>query len=340
MKIHQFLLNSEQPDLHAWLEHALQELGSVVGCADPDQFGQRIGMVNPRVVFLSFMKAHAVESAQLAEQLASLYPDLPVIAAGNTDDAGVVVLAMRSGVRDFIDIAAAPGEAVRAVQRVAQVSSRNEPVQSGKVVVILGARPGVGATSLATNLAVHLRHHLRRQGDEDLLLMDMGVPTRDGALYMNLAPNFSFVDAVRNIRRFDKVFVQTALARHASGLSVLPLPVAPAEMKDVSYSDALGLMNRLRSYFQLQVVDLGGFNNNDFTAHLVKAADAVILVADQSVGAIVSAAELLQELRKRDVEINGVNLVISKFDARLGIDAAAIAERLELRSPLTLPDRR
>lgn len=69
-------------------------------------------------------------------------------------------------------------------------------------------------------------------------------------------------------------------------------------------------MNRLRSFFERQIVDLGGFNNMDFTAHLLKA-DEVVLVADQSVGAIVSAAELLQELKKREVETNGIHLVIS-----------------------------
>jgi pilus assembly protein CpaE len=90
----------------------------------------------------------------------------------------------------------------------------------------------------------------------------------------------------------------------------------------------------------LQVVDLGGFSNLDFIAQLVKAADDVMLVTEQSVGAIVSAAELMQELKKREVDNENLHLMISKFDTRLSLDAAQIAERLEIGSVLTVPSRR
>ncbi len=105
------------------------------------------------------------------------------------------------------------------------------------------------------------------------------------------------MEAVRNQRRFDQVFVQTALSRHANGACVLPLPPTLAELRDISYSEAGALLDRLRAYFDLQIIDLGGFTNTEFTAQIVKAADTVMLVTEQSVGAIVSAAELLQELK-------------------------------------------
>jgi pilus assembly protein CpaE len=335
-----FILNTSEPAVQAWLESALRELGELAACRDSVACIEQVSIVNPRVVFLAFSGTLAQSSVHLAERLTALYPDLPLIAVGTTQDAAVVVQAMRCGARDFIDIAGSPAEALQVVKRVALEAEKTEPGRSGRVVALIGARVGVGTTSLAANLAVHIRRHLRRQGDDELLLLDLGLPVRDASLYMKLAPNFSFADAVRNVRRFDKVFAQTAMGRHGSGVSVLPLPVTLADMKDVSFVDALGLVNRLRSFFALQIIDLGGFNNIDFTSHLLKAADEVILVADQSVGAIVSAAELLQELKKREVETNGIHLVVSKFDARLGIDAATIAERLELRSVLTVPDRR
>jgi hypothetical protein len=101
-------------------------------------------------------------------------------------------------------------------------------------------------------------------------------------------------------------------------VSVLPLPATLAEMRDISFSEALALLDRLRAFFDLQVVDLGGFSNAEFMAQIVKAADTVVLVAEQSVGAIVSAAELLQELKKREVERDDLHLLVSRFDAELG----------------------
>ncbi len=148
------------------------------------------------------------------------------------------------------------------------------------------------------------------------------------------------MEAVRNQRRFDQVFVQTALSRHANGACVLPLPPTLAELRDISYSEAGALLDRLRAYFDLQIIDLGGFTNTEFTAQIVKAADTVMLVTEQSVGAIVSAAELLQELKTREVEREDLHLVVSRFDMRLGLDAELIRRRVDLPTVSTLPDRR
>ncbi|MCY1236205.1 helicase/secretion neighborhood CpaE-like protein [compost metagenome] len=145
---------------------------------------------------------------------------------------------------------------------------------------------------------------------------------------------------MRNLRRFDQVFVQTALMRHANGVCVLPLPGALGELRDISYSEAISLLERLRAFFDMQVIDLGGFGNAEFTAQIVKAADSVVLVAEQSVGAIVSAAELVHELRAREVERDDLHLLVSRFDARLGVDAAQIAQRVGVQSVGTLPDSR
>ena len=163
---------------------------------------------------------------------------------------------------------------------------------------------------------------------------------RDAALYCNVSPEFHFVEAVRNLRRFDQVFVQTALARQANGVSLLPLPATLGELRDISYSEALALLDRLRAFFDMQVIDLGGFTNMDFMSQIVSVADHVMIVVEQSLGAIVSAAELLQELKKREIERDDLRLVVSRFDARLGVDAAQIADRVGVRAVETLPERR
>jgi pilus assembly protein CpaE len=351
-------VDAQSGGVHRWLAAAIRELGILVAeTAGHDAFLEQIGAVNPEVVFVRFVSSPAVpalidvpahdqrlgegmdaigEATQLVAQLTRLFPGLPLVAIGSASDGRAMLAALRAGVKDFVDIDGAPAEAVRVVRRLLAERASAEPTRRGRVLAILGARPGVGTTTLATNLATLVR----KSSASDVMLLDLGQPLRDGALYMNVQANFHFVEAVRNLRRFDQVFVQTALTRHPSGLAVLPLPVSLAEMRDISFSEALGLLNRLRTFFDLQVVDLGGFSNLDFIAQLVKAADDVMLVTEQSVGAIVSAAELMQELKKREVDNENLHLMISKFDTRLSLDAAQIAERLEIGSVLTVPSRR
>lgn len=332
-----FLFNTTQPEPRQWLANALGNLGRLVVEAGPqDAFVEQIATVNPGMVFLHFSREQALASSRLAEHVTKLYPGLPLVAVGNAGEPDIMLAALRAGAKDFIDMTAPPAGAIEIVRRLLAVRGHAEPARRGKVVAVLGARVGVGATTLATNLAAAVR----KRSHGEVLLMDLGLPSRDGSLYMNISPGFHFVEGVRNLRRFDQVFVQTALARHGSGVAVLPLPATLAEMRDISFMEALGLLNRLRAFFDLQVVDLGGFSNVDFMAHLVKAADMVVLVVDQSVGAIVSAAELLQELKKREVERDDLHLLVSRFEARLGVDAQQIAQRLEAPSVGTLPDRR
>ncbi|WP_059415848.1 AAA family ATPase [Cupriavidus basilensis] len=332
-----FLFNAAQPEPRQWLSAALSSLGQLAVEPGPqDVFLEQIATINPGMVFLHFSREQALASGRLAEQVTRLYPGLPLVAVGNAGEPEIMLAALRGGAKDFIDMTAPPGGAVEIVRRLLTVRGQAEPARRGKVVAVLGARVGVGATTLATNLAAAVR----KRCHGEVLLMDLGLPARDGSLYMNINPGFHFVEGVRNLRRFDQVFVQTALARHGNGVVVLPLPATLAELRDISFMEALGLLNRLRAFFDLQVVDLGGFSNIEFMAHLVKAADTVLLMVDQGVGAIVSAAELLQELKKREVEREDLHLLVSRFDARLGVDAQQIAQRLEATSVGTLPDRR
>ncbi|QYY27631.1 MULTISPECIES: AAA family ATPase [Cupriavidus] len=351
----QFLLHATRDDVREWLGNVLGGAGTLQAeSRSQEAFLQRVGELRPGLVFLHFCPALAAASARLGEQLAQVFPGLPLVAVGDADEPGMMLAALRMGVRDFIDLRDTPADAMAVVRRLMvprEQVCRAEGTRQGKIIALLGARPGVGVTTLAVNLAATARRQLVRNQQEvragahadgraEVLLLDLGLPARDGALYLNLSPGFHFVEAVRNQRRFDQVFVQTALSRHANGACVLPLPPSLAELRDISYSEATALLDRLRAYFDLQIIDLGGFTNIEFTAQIVKAADTVMLVAEQSVGAIVSAAELLHELKSREIGREDLHLLVSRFDMRLGLDAEMIRRRVGLSTVSTLPDRR
>jgi pilus assembly protein CpaE len=145
---------------------------------------------------------------------------------------------------------------------------------------------------------------------------------------------------VRNLRRFDQTFVHTALSHHPSGLALTSLPPNLADMREVSYSSSISLLNRLRAFFDQQIIDLGGFTNSEFIAHVVQAADETWLLCDQGVASIVSAVGVLDALREEGVDVSQVHLRVNKFDPDLGLSATQIAQRLDIPLLGTLPERR
>ncbi|HEX7933593.1 MAG TPA: fimbrial protein, partial [Paraburkholderia sp.] len=266
------------------------------------------------------------------------YPGLQIVALGSLAEPESALAALRAGVRDFIDLSAPAADALRITQQV--LDNLIEPVsRHGRVTALVGARVGMGVSTLATNLAVMLQRRDAQQGRQAALL-DLGLPAGDGMLMLDARSDFHFVEAVRNLRRFDQTFVHTALSHHASGLAFTTLPPDLGDMREISYASSVSLVNRLRAFFDQQIVDLGGFSNIEFIAHVVQSSDEAWLVCDQGVASIVSAVGVLEALREAGADAGNVGLIVNKFDAGLSLTAAQIAQRLDIPLVASLPERR
>ncbi|RKP50260.1 fimbrial protein [Pararobbsia silviterrae] len=346
-----FVLASNDPAHVFWLTSGLQAAGAVEATRiDAEALAQRIGVINPSIVFLDFTGEQGGAATEAASTIRASFPDLPIIALGAMSDAGSALAALRAGVRDFVDTQSPMEDALR-ITRDVLANLGDVVVRRGKLTVLLGARIGIGVSTLAANLAYRLqiqnrdhaeheaRAQRRRHTDHPVALLDLGLPAHDSTLHLNTRCEFDFVDAVRNVRRIDQTFVHTALSRHESGLALLSLPFDLGAMREVSFAGAIGLVNRFRAFFDQQIVDLGGFSNTAFTAHLARAADEVWLVCDQGVASIVSAVALLDELKGLDVDIGAIRLIVNKFDPGLSLTPEQVAHRLELPLAAVVPAR-
>ncbi|MDT4835262.1 septum site-determining protein MinD [compost metagenome] len=334
-----------------WLTDALGRQGAVV-VLPPDTrlVGERIALLTPAAVFLDFSGDHAQAASELHQHLKRDWPELPVLATGVSAEPASMLAALRAGVDDFIDMAAPQTDAANTLRKLLDRRSSLSIGTRGNTIALLGARPGIGVTTLAASLSLVLHDQLAqpaqapakalgRSTRHGVALLDLGLPARDGLLYLDTQSSFSFVDGVRNLRRLDQTLLQTALAHHASGIAVLPLPASLAQVREISHADSVALIKRLGDFFDFQIADLGGFSTIDFVAQTVKEAQRAWVVCDQSIGAIVSTATMLKELRTRGIETDQLSLVVNKFDSHVGLSAKDIAERLELPLRHVLPAR-
>lgn len=334
-----------------WLTDALGRQGAVVVLPpDTKLVGDRIALLSPAAVFLDFSGDHAQAAGELHQHLKRDWPELPVLATGVSAEPASMLAALRAGVDDFIDMAAPQTDAANTLRKLLDRRSSLSSGTRGSTIALLGARPGIGVTTLAASLSVVLHDQLAqpaqsptkapgRSARQGVALLDLGLPARDGLLYLDTQSSFSFVDGVRNLRRLDQTLLHTALAHHASGIAVLPLPASLAQVREISHADSVALIKRLGEFFDYQIADLGGFSTVDFVAQTVKEAQRAWVVCDQSIGAIVSTATMLKELRTRGIETDQLSLVVNKFDSHVGLSAKDIAERLELPLRHVLPAR-
>ncbi len=299
-----------------------------------------------RLILLDYASGNADVSTVLARQLGELAPDARLLGIGSTgtDKATGVLAALRAGVLDFIDMDADDNE-IRVLLDHASRRSPPAPAQMtaprkrGQLVILLGARPGIGTSTLAAHLgALAMPGEPAPAASPQALLLDLGSPGGDAALYLGVAGDFHYNDAVRHAGRIDSTFARTALPHHASQLAVLSQPSGTTE-PPANVADADVLVDRLLGIFDLLLCDLGGLPCRHIPPGLLRAADDIWLVADQSIGSMVSLDDCLRELEKAQARDHRLSLVINRHDDACGITPRQIAERFALPLLASLPER-
>lgn len=366
-----FLFCSADDVLASKLGQVLASMGVVAQELPPmDILVRRVGEIAPQVIFLDFVPnpedpEKLTNAAERARVLAYGLPQIPCVAVGHLSSPDSAVAALRGGVRDFVD-AAHGSEIMNVAQRLLGKSRETEDAddETCACVAVLDARPGLGASTLAAHVAdlwqaqisearsesseqAAKRNRTKATGTMDeaplsdrVCVVDLGWPVADSLLYLNTHTTFDFVEAVGNLRRLDPTLLNAAMARTEAGVHALPLPRDLSRMRNVALPECLLLIDRLRQYYAAMVIDAGGLAEMEFVAGIVRIPSAQIwILVDQSVAALVSLSELLQELESRKIERSRLRLVINRYDARYGLSSEQIAERFDLKVAGVIPDR-
>ena len=270
---------------------------------------------------------------------------LPLVAVGSTsskEEEGIVA-AVRAGLRDILDLEASTAE-IDAVLRRAAALPADVPgmpapgAAKARLILLLGVRAGVGASTLATHLGVmaqQLAPPRAGEGDAtDTLLVDLGQPAGDAALYLNVDSQFHYEDALRHANRIDASLVRTVMTRHDGGLHLLG---QPAGGDGGILADPAVLMQRLRGVFGTVLCDLGGVPVRQIPRSLLNSADEIWLVADPAIGTLVSLDHVLKHLDATGTRDARLQLVVNRHHQGGGLGPAQIAARFGLPLLATLP---
>jgi pilus assembly protein CpaE len=198
---------------------------------------------------------------------------------------------MRSGAREFLTLPveqeAMRDALLRAAARrpVGQVRTRK-----GKLLTFMGAKGGVGVTTLACNFALSLAE----QRDRKTILIDLAIPLGDAALTLGIQSEYSTVNALQSIDRLDVSFLSKLLVKHSSGLEVLPGPgnFVPHEFTNEAIAKLLAVA---RQSFDYVVVDAG--SRLDLTEmSLFREASTIYLISQVGVAELRNSNRVISQL--------------------------------------------
>lgn len=159
-----------------------------------------------------------------------------VIALGRVNDVAFFRSLIAEGVSDYlvkpIDADALHRAILAALRDPAQ--DADAPQRHARTVAVIGARGGVGATTVATTLGWILAHERKRS----VSIVDLDLHFGTVGLALDLAPTGGLPDALAHAARVDSLFVASATVAESESLSILaaeePLetdrPIDPAAL--------------------------------------------------------------------------------------------------------------
>ncbi len=264
-------------------------------------------------------------AARAAARIHAELPDTDLIAISQDGHSQAILLAMRSGCGEYLSKPLAADELGQALERVRSRKRELGAARSGaQVLLFMGSKGGVGATALATQLGMHLAQHCHRR----TLLADLQPVAGAAALYLGIAqPPYHFFDLADNANRLDQELLPSFLARHASGLDLLPGPESAIPPR-LSTSAVLQTLDFLRGQYDFLLLDCP-YGLDELNLELVRACQRLYLITVAELVALRNAARLLQLLAEKDVPREKTQVVLNRYAKRAAFADAQITRALK-----------
>ncbi|HZQ41934.1 MAG TPA: AAA family ATPase [Acidobacteriaceae bacterium] len=263
----------------------------------------------------------ALETMARLQQLLPL--KLRLVGLSSTMNADLLLGAMRAGCDEFLGKPLVADELLAALARFKPASDMDSrgATPAGKIIGILGAKGGVGATTLAVHSAVHLvRTHKKR-----VLLIDQKNHLGHVALYLGIKhAKYHFDELLRSADRLDAALLEGLVTRHSDGLDVIASPDAYLPQSRMDAPDSSAVMNYLRQRYDYVLVD-SETENAAWLSSLVSCSDEIASVCTPDLGALRDLARQIEHLTL----IDGLSPKLRIVANRSGSEAAVPKHEIE-----------
>ena len=279
----------------------------------------------PAVLLLDVRPHHQL--ASWVTEVEEKQPGLAIAVIVSTLDACFIEDAMRAGIRECLAepvTAQALGEAVR------RLEAGEQRERSGQVVAWVGAKGGVGTTTLAVNTAAALA----TSADPPPLLIDLHVARGEAALLMGAEPRFSVLDAFENLHKVDESFLSGLIEQTPCGAQVLASTARPVNVA-TSATVTRRLLELAARRYPITVIDVP--RTDPAMLEALDPATVIAVVTSQELSSVRGAAATIAMLRPR-YGPHRLRLVLNRYDNNRPVSAQDIARMVGEPVACTIPN--
>jgi pilus assembly protein CpaE len=212
-----------------------------------------------------------------------------VIVIGRLNDIVFYREMMRRGVSEYL---IAPVQAIDVVRGVCGLFSAPDAKPVGRVIAVIGAKGGVGASTVAHNVAWAIARDLKL----DTVVSDLDLGFGTAGLDYNQDPPQGIADAVFSPDRIDNNFVDRLLSKCTDHLSLLAAPATLDRVYDFSPEAFDTIFDALRATVPCIMLDVP-HQWCGWTKRALVGADDILIVAGPDLANLRNAKNLLDLLK-------------------------------------------
>jgi len=243
----------------------------------------------PNVIILEFEQRPEVILSGLDALAEVCDPGTRVIVIGQHNDVTLYRELVRRGISDYL---IAPVQTLDIVRSVCGLYSAPDAKPVGRIIAVVGAKGGVGASTVAHNVAWSIARDLSL----DSVVTDLDLAFGTAGLDYNQDPPQGIADAVFSPDRVDTNFVDRLLAKCSDNLSLLAAPATLDRVYDFGADAFDAIFDSLRATVPCIVLDVP-HQWTGWTQRTLLAADDILIVATPDLASLRNAKNLVDYLK-------------------------------------------
>jgi pilus assembly protein CpaE len=262
---------------------------------------------------------------QRTRELTTAFPEVGIVVIATEVSEEVLQAGMHAGARGVIGPSFSLEDLVGGVRNAAalarplreRVIGDSEAAAAGglagRIVVVTGAKGGVGTSTIALHLALAAVAALPGR---PVCLVDLDLQAGDVGALLDVPPRRSIADLVDVADELSYRHLNDTLYGHPSGLSVLPAPHEGEREDEVTVEVTHNVLAALRTRHDLVVVDAGAYVYGASGA-AYDLADRVVIVATPDLPALRGARRLLELWERLEVTPADTRLLVNRVSRKV-----------------------
>ncbi|MDE2579505.1 MAG: AAA family ATPase [Hyphomicrobiales bacterium] len=254
-----------------------------------------------------------------------------VMIVGAHNDIALYRSLMSRGVSDYLVM---PLSVLDFIGSVSRLYAHESGDSLGRIIAFVGAKGGVGSSTLAHNVA----WSIARSYEMQTVIVDLDLPFGTAGLDFNQDPPQGVADAVYAPDRVDANMLDRLLTKCSDHLSLLAAPATLEKTADFSEGAFDVVFDVLRQSVPCIIADVPHLWT-DWSKRLLTIADEVVVVASPDLANLRNAKSMLDLLRAARPNDHLPRLIIngSGVQKRPEIEIAEFAKAVDLQPLLTIP---